>query len=96
MTRTAVHRSIEFQGLIEGCRDYQWLLTDALYETVSNPSGPSPRWLIESQDQRSSERSRQVHYHFRDRHLDVHLSATSAPALAELIRSRFHNQQSNQ
>jgi hypothetical protein len=96
MTRTAVHRSIEFQGLIKGCRDYQWLLTDALFEAASDSTEISPRWLIKSQDRSKSEGSRQVHYHFRDRHLNLQLSASSAPALAELIRARFHNHQSNQ
>jgi hypothetical protein len=96
MTRTAVHRSIEFEGLIEGCTDYQWLLTDALYETAASSAGPSPRWLIRSRDQTREACPHRLQYHFRDRHLDVHLSAPSAAALADQIRTRFHNHQVNQ
>lgn len=96
MTRTAVHQAIQFEGLIEGCTDYQWLLTDALYETASSSGEPSPRWLIKSQNQKAEESSYQVHYHFTDRQLGLHLSAPSAPALAEEIRTRFHNHKTNQ
>lgn len=100
MTRSAVHRAIEFEGLIEGCADYQWLLTDAIYDAASSSPEPSPRWHIKSQDQiqdqAPGECSHQVHYQFRDRHLNWQLSAPSAAALAEQIRTRFHNHRTDQ
>lgn len=91
MNRRAIHRNIKFEGLIQGCADYQWLLTDALYETAPSAPGPSPRWRIKSQTQKAAKTPRQTLYHFQDHHLNLHLSASSAAELAEQIRVRFHN-----
>ncbi len=96
MTRTTVHRNIEFEGLIRGCTDNQWLIADALYEMVSSPTGPSPRWHIRSQLHSSDGSPHKLSYQFQDRHLNLELSASSASALAEQIRTRFYNKRLDQ
>lgn len=90
MTRSTVREAIDFQGIIEGCPDHQWLLTDALYETAEKPPSPSPpRWVVLSHvtDPSSSELpNHQNYYEARDRESGWTLSASSALALAQRIR----------
>ena len=96
MTRTTLHRAIEFRGLIAGCADYQWLITDALRDVASPSSQAASRWHISSHPQSEDAGSHDVMYEFYDRHLGLELSAPSAPALAEEIRSHFQNDSKNQ
>lgn len=92
MTRSSIHQAIDFQGLIEGCADHQWLLTDALYHSGEEPpDDDSPRWVIRSElvDAPSGApdafRNRFV---ARDRKAGWTLSARSASDLAESIQQK--------
>ena len=95
MTRDAVHHAIEFQGVIEGCPDHQWLLTDALFETGKTPvSDSDPRWVVLSHHRSPSATSPntldcQKHYQVRDLQEGWSMSASSAFSLAQRIRQHF-------
>jgi hypothetical protein len=90
MTRSTVREAIDFQGVIEGCPDHQWLLTDAIYDTTETlASSSTPRWVVLSQvtDPASSKSStHENYYEARDRKDGWTLSAFSVLALAERIR----------
>lgn len=92
MTRSSIRQAIDFQGIIEGCPDHQWLLTDALYETAEGTKPPSsPRWIVLSHvppSPSSNAASSQTHYEVRDQEKGWTLSAPSAAALAKQIRQR--------
>lgn len=95
MTRTAVLRAIEFRGIIEGCADHKWLLTDALYDAGQTPpAGSSPRWVVYSElddptSRPASDEGYRSHYAVRDLEEGWTVSASSAPALARRLRERF-------
>lgn len=95
MTRTSLQRSIEFRGLIEGCADHQWLLTDALYHSGATPPSQdnSPRWVICSDlvDASSSHSPDDLRNHFvaHDRQAGWTLSASSAAELADQIQRHY-------
>lgn len=97
MTRTSIQQAIEFRGLIEGCADHQWLLTDALYHggAVPPPDG-TPRWIIRSElveEDSSPGDGGSLHDRFvaRDRVDGWTVTASSAAALAKRIRRRCGN-----
>lgn len=93
MTRSSVRDAIDFQGVIEGCPDHQWLLTDALYETADEaPCSPAPRWVVRSRLTDASNTDAPDHQHqyiAQDRKDGWTVSATSASALAQSIRQRL-------
>jgi hypothetical protein len=95
MTRASIRNAIDFRGVIEGCPDHQWLLTDALYETTEPPlSNSPPRWVVDSQvafrgspdDSADQGQTDQDQYVARDREHGWRLSASSPAALAQRIR----------
>ena len=92
MTRSSIHQAIDFRGLIEGCADHQWLLTDALYHSGQEPpDDDSPRWIIRSElIDASSGDTDAFHNRFvaRDRKAGWTLSAPSASDLAESIQQK--------
>jgi hypothetical protein len=99
MTRATIHEAIKFEGLIEGCADYQWLLTDALYESCEEPPPDgSPRWvveckLVEPADPQASD-GFQNHFVARDLEKGWTVSAHSASALARRMSRRCSNSSS--
>lgn len=92
MTRSTVHDAIDFQGVIQGCPDHQWLLTDALYDTMSEvPTDATPRWVVLSRIADASPSTRECdgyesHYQAYDLEEGWSISARSASALARRIR----------
>jgi len=87
MTRSSIHEAIDFQGLIEGCADHQWLLTDALYHSGEEPpDDDTPRWIIRSE--LVDDTQFQNRYVARDRKAGWTLSAPSASDLAECIQQK--------
>jgi hypothetical protein len=49
MLRTTIRDSIEFVGVIAGCPDHQWLVTDAIWDVRAGPTKNAPqRWLVAS------------------------------------------------
>jgi hypothetical protein len=101
MTRKSVRRAIEFQGVIEGCPDHQWLLTDALYDAGKTPPSDSdPRWIVLSHHQCPSTPPpdagpNQQYYQVRDLEEGWSMSAASASDLANQIRRHFSASASN-
>lgn len=97
MTRSTVHNAIDFQGVIEGCPDHQWLLTDALYDTAKEPPSEStPRWVVlshhtDSPPSSAEDTGYQNHYEARDLKEGWTVSAPSATALAQQIRRHCSN-----
>lgn len=96
MTRAAVQQAIEFRGLIEGCADHQWLLTDALYHSGEEPSPDgTPRWIIQSdiigRPTSSAEEKIRNHFVAHDRKAGWTLTASSATALAKRIQRQCCN-----
>lgn len=96
MTRASIQQAIEFRGLIKGCADHQWLLTDALYHSGAEPpSDDTPRWVIQSdlleRPSSSEQRATTIQDHFvaHDRQAGWTLSATSAADLARRIRQQY-------
>jgi hypothetical protein len=94
MNRNEVLRAIEFQGIIDGCADHQWLLTDALYDSGKTPpDDSSSRWVVHSElvgpsSPAPTNEGHQTHYTIRDREEGWSVSADSAPALAQRIREQ--------
>lgn len=101
MTRKSVRRAIDFQGIIEGCPDHQWLLTDALYDVGKTPpSDSNPRWIVLSHHQFSSApssnaRSDRKYYHVHDIEEGWAMTAASPSDLANQIRNHFSEPLSN-
>jgi hypothetical protein len=93
VTRASIQQSIEFRGLIEGCADHQWLLTDALYHSGETPpTDDTPRWIIRSELVKtpSSPEQNKLRNHFvaHDREAGWTLTASSASDLAGRIRQK--------
>jgi hypothetical protein len=91
MTRSSIHQAIDFQGLIEGCADHQWLLTDALYHSGEEPpDDDTSRWIIRSEliDDGQGDPQFQNRFVARDRKAGWTLSAPSASDLAECIQQK--------
>jgi len=92
VTRTTIQQAIEFRGLIEGCADHKWLLTDALYHSGEEPSPDgTPRWIIQSDVvERAPSSEEGIHNHFvaHDRKAGWTLSASSAASLAKRIQQQ--------
>ena len=96
MTRASIQQAIDFRGLIKGCADHQWLLTDALYHSgAAPPSDDTARWVIQSdlleRPPSSDREGKTVQDHFvaHDREAGWTLSAPSAAGLAERIRQQY-------
>jgi hypothetical protein len=93
VTRASIQQAIEFRGLIEGCADHQWLLTDALYHSgEAPPDDDTSRWVIRSelvQAPSSAETNGfQNHFVARDREAGWTVTASSATDLAQRIRQQ--------
>jgi len=49
MTRRSIRQSISFRGVVRGCADLQWLITDAIWEANAGPTHDTPRrWIVSS------------------------------------------------
>ena len=94
MSRNKVLHAIEFRGIIDGCADHQWLLTDALYDAGKTPPADSShRWVVQSEllspsSPPPTNDGHQTYYTISDRKEGWSVSASSAPALAQRIREQ--------
>ena len=101
--RSAILQCIQFQGLIRGCRDYQWLIADALWDVGAGPTPEMPRrWVVTSPDPSLDPFGKSSAFSVsgpqfaaiprliaRDRLTDWTASAASASGLAARIRQSY-------